>query len=470
MPHEKTSAVYDGLAPWRHSDDALPSRAPHLPGCRLSSHEANDGGGTRVLGLLEMTPAARGAEAQPPGTGLPSMANEEHLKILKQGVTAWNQWRKQNAAGPPYTDVQSGIDLQHADLRGMNLTQADLSRTNLTGANLTAAVLAGSDLRWAFLPFANLSEANLSKRMEQGGATYHGADISRRTRLGGAQLFKADLSGANLLGADLFGANLQEAILKGANLEGADLSWANLENARLDGATLSRAQLNLSVLDGADFNQAIVGNTTFGDIDLSEVRGLDTVQHQGPSTIGIDVIYRSKGKIPEVFLRGAGIPDVFIAYIGSLVGQPILYYSCFISHSTKDQAFAERLHADLQGKGVRCWFASEDLKIGARLRPALDESIRLHDKVLLVLSKHSLASQWVEQEVETALARERKEERIVLFPIRVDTAIMKTESGWPALIENTRSIGDFTRWKEHESYQRAFARLLSDLQAEKTKE
>ena len=49
-------------------------------------------------------------------------------------------------------------------------------------------------------------------------------------------------------------------------------------------------------------------------------------------------------------------------------------------------------HADLQNKGVRCWFASEDMKIGDRLRPRLDETIRVYDKLLLVLSKASVAS------------------------------------------------------------------------------
>src|SRR5215207_600034 len=42
---------------------------------------------------------------------------------------------------------------------------------------------------------------------------------------------------------------------------------------------------------------------------------------------------------------------------------PIEFYSCFISYSSKDQDFAERLHVDLQNNGVRCWFAPEDLKI-----------------------------------------------------------------------------------------------------------
>jgi hypothetical protein len=73
------------------------------------------------------------------------------------------------------------------------------------------------------------------------------------------------------------------------------------------------------------------------------------------------------GRIPEAFLRGAGVPDEFIAYIRSLAGRGIEFYSCFISYSSKDQVFAERLHADLQAKGVRCWFAPEDMKIGDKI-------------------------------------------------------------------------------------------------------
>ena len=139
------------------------------------------------------------------------------------------------------------------------------------------------------------------------------------------------------------------------------------------------------------------------------------------------------------------------------------FYSCFISYSTKDQRFAERLFNDLQGNGVRCWFAPEHLKIGAKTRPAIDETIRLHDKVLLVLSKHSVASDWVEQEVETALARERRDKSPVLFPIRVDKSVTGDQSGWPALIWNTRNVGDFTRWKNDDAYRKAFDRLLRDL-------
>jgi hypothetical protein len=106
------------------------------------------------------------------------------------------------------------------------------------------------------------------------------------------------------------------------------------------------------------------------------------------------------------------------------------------------------------------------LKIGAKIRPTIDQTIRLHDKLLLILSENSVKSQWVEQEVETALARERKQDETVLFPIRLDNAVMEIEGGWPALIKNTRNIGDFSRWKEHDAYQKGFNRLLRDLKAE----
>jgi hypothetical protein len=178
-------------------------------------------------------------------------------------------------------------------------------------------------------------------------------------------------------------------------------------------------------------------------------------------------IYNSEGKIPELFLRGAGVPDKFIAYVRSLVGGAIEFYSCFISYSTIDQEFADRLYVDLQSSGVRCWFAPEDLKIGDRFRDTIDESIRLHDKLLIVLSENSIRSPWVESEVEAALERERRQQnRPVLFPIRLDDAVIHTDKAWSADIRRSRHIGDFSQWKDHDFYREALTRLLRDLKAE----
>ncbi len=145
---------------------------------------------------------------------------------------------------------------------------------------------------------------------------------------------------------------------------------------------------------------------------------------------------------------------------------PIQFYSCFISYSSKDQDFAERLRTDLISNGVRCWFAAEDLKIGDRLRHSFDEAIRLHDKVMVILSENSIGSPWVEKEVETAFEKERQQCRTVLFPIRLDNTVMETQQAWAADIRRTRHVGDFRRWKDHASYKKVLERLLRDLQSE----
>ena len=119
------------------------------------------------------------------------MSNEEHVKILKQGVEAWNEWREKNPQMTP-------------DLSKANLIMADLS-----GANLNKAVLIGADLIM--------------------------------TNLSGEKLIGANLSGANLIEADLSGANLILADLSGASLKGAQdltakqlITTINWQEAMLD--------------------------------------------------------------------------------------------------------------------------------------------------------------------------------------------------------------------------------------------
>jgi TIR domain len=161
-------------------------------------------------------------------------------------------------------------------------------------------------------------------------------------------------------------------------------------------------------------------------------------------------------------LRGVGLPDNLIEYLPSLLNQPIQMHSCFISYSSKDHDFAEQLHADLQNKGVRCWFAPHDLPIGAKTWDAIDEAIRLRDKLLLILSKSAIASDWVEDEVTKAFEEERKRGQLILFPVRLDDAVMDTNEAWAAKLR-ARNIGDFRKWKDHDAYQKSLDRLLRDL-------
>jgi hypothetical protein len=107
--------------------------------------------------------------------------------------------------------------------------------------------------------------------------------------------------------------------------------------------------------------------------------------------------------------------------------------------------------------------APEDLKIGNKFRQRIDEAIHLQDKLLLLLSEHSIESLWVENEVEAALEKEDRQQREVLFPVRLDDTVMQTSQAWAATLRRTRHIGDFTNWTEPQAYQSAFDRLLQDL-------
>ena len=340
------------------------------------------------------------------------MANQEHLDILAKGVEAWNAWRKEHSNA-------------HPDLAGARLVFWDLIQANLVGANLREAALVG-----------------------------------------------ANLIGANLVAAHLNDANLANAGLHGADLEGADLTGANLVGSTLHGANLRKANLG-----GADVTGARVGQTYFIAIDLSAVKGLDAIQHQGPSFISIDTIYKSKGRIPEIFLRGVGVPENLITYMKSLTGAAFDFYSCFISYSTKDQEFADRLYADLQAKGVRCWFAPHDIQAGKKVHEQIDEAIKVYDKLLLILSDASMGSNWVKTEIANARAKEVQQKRQMLFPISImpfdqikKWKLFDADTG----IDSAREIReyfvpDFSNWKDHDTYAKAFDLLVRSLKADSSR-
>lgn len=261
----------------------------------------------------------------------------------------------------------------------------------------------------------------------------------------------AMLSFANLEYADLQGIDFTDGYFEGTNLTGANLDDANLTHSALVLANLLKASLTRT-----NFSNVSLGDTVFADVDLSETVALNTCRHWTGSIIDFRTLTRS-GKLPIPFLRGVGLPDDIINHF-----EPARYYSCFMSYSTKDQTFADQLYADLQNEGVRCWFAPHDLQIGAKIWDSIDKAIRRTDKLLLVLSKEAIASDWVEDEVNKAYAEERERKTIMLFPVRIDDTVMTAPAPWASKLRN-RHIGDFRQWAKPQEYQNCLQRLLHDL-------
>jgi hypothetical protein len=296
-----------------------------------------------------------------------------------------------------------------------------------------------------------------------------------------ADLRNANLSGVNLLGATMTGANLTGACLTGARfVETELLSVAEVKESidpwKASPVGPERPRRFLLLLHGSiigtDFSYARCGGTLFGSVDLSRAKGLDTIQHHGPSIVGVDTLFRSVGKIPLAFLRGAGVPENLIWYLGPLTSASLEFYSCFISYSHTDRAFARHLHDALQGRGIRCWLDEHQLLPGDTIRDQITEGIKIWDKVLFCASQDSLNSWWVDKELTSAFAKEEQLSKevgrkvLALVPLNLDGSLFSWERGWADEVRS-RLAADFTGWKhDNAKFEAQFERVVKALRSD----
>jgi len=315
-----------------------------------------------------------------------------------------------------------------------------------------------------------------------------GADL-KEANLWGVELYQANLRGAYLRGADLRGADLRGADFRETDLRETDLRGTNFGGTDLRGAYVGRADLrgaylNGAHLTGADLSKARIGDTVFGDLDLSEVIGLENVIHIAPSHVSTDIFSLSKKKISEIFLRGCGLsdweieetklynPDLSNGEIDQILyrihdlraSQALQISPLFISYSHGDGEFVDRLEFYLNDKGVRFWRDIHDMKAG-RMETQIDRALRQNPTVLLVLSERSLSSDWVEHEVRTARELGKELERDTLCPVALDDSWKS--SRWPKRVMEQimeYNILDFSAWEDDVKFEGMFRKLIDGLE------
>jgi len=352
------------------------------------------------------------------------------IDLAKSGRTAIAKWRRAN---PDVLLLLTDADLQDADLRGANLKRADLTGADLRGANLIGAQLSEADLTRADLRGSRLTKADFYA----------------------ARLFKATLDNAEAGGAYFRRADMTEADCSGTDLTKADLREVNFHNGSLAGASLVGADLSFANLAGVDIRDAIFGWSTLGHVDLSQVIGLDQVQHAGPSSVGLDTARLSHSKMSETFLQGCGIAEGVIQNWKSLFGHPTEEFSCFIRFAPDDESFAKHLAERAQTRGLRCWLDEMPNSPKDRRARSAPTTYETTERVLLCASKASLSSWWVNDEISRLAAREKQykvdtgRDIRFFFPLNLDGFMFSGDWKHAQEKQIARQAIDFVGWRSN---------------------
>jgi uncharacterized protein YjbI with pentapeptide repeats len=358
-----------------------------------------------------------------------------------------------------------------AVLRSADLSAADLTRAELPNVDLRGATLSGAFLDDAVLDGADLSDAR---------AESYASLIS--TKLKAARLADCYLTGSILRGAILQDAYLRKATLAAADLRGADLSFgdlsgADLTDAKLRGANLKYTNLARATLERLNVEGATIGGTNFASVDLRTVTGLDLVNSAAPSSVGIDTIILSHGKIPSAFLRDVGVPEDLIRYLSRRDYEAPRYRSCSLIHAPVDQVFADTLMKTLRERGVDAW-SYDHTQGGSSDRAQIHSALRSRDKLVIVCSEGSLSTPYVVDKILTGMDLEERSGLRRILSVRLDEYIFSRElfdistrkledndwfDDWVLHLKQRRPLLDFTRWREGRIYQSQVGKLLREL-------
>ena len=125
----------------------------------------------------------------------------------------------------------------------------------------------------------------------------------------------------------------------------------------------------------------------------------------------------------------------------------------FISHSHQDKPFVRRLATDLVQAEIDVWIDEVEIRVGESLVAKIQEGIESSDFIAAVLSRSSIGSSWVREELHMALTDQINGKRVRVLPIKIDDCEL------PGFLRS-RLYCDFS---DQSRYRDAFRRLVRDI-------
>jgi len=127
--------------------------------------------------------------------------------------------------------------------------------------------------------------------------------------------------------------------------------------------------------------------------------------------------------------------------------------SVFLSHSSNDNAFVEKLYEDLTREDIDVWFDKWEIKVGDSIIRKIEEGLKNNDYLIIVLSENSVKSEWVRRELSVGLMKEIEEKSVVVLPILLEDCEI------PMLLKEKR-YADFRGL-----YQKGYNELIDSIRA-----
>ena len=177
--------------------------------------------------------------------------------------------------------------------------------------------------------------------------------------------------------------------------------------------------------------------------------------------IGLDSLARSRGKVPPIFLRQAGVAEPLIAVQEQMRHSSEIHPRVLVVSSVDDTDLAKRIFSDLNAAGVPCWALAADDEQGLRNDPEFLQRTYYYDRLVLICSAQSLENPHVFR-LFGSLVKNGDSGAETALTLAADDLVYDRQDALCAALRGL-TIVDFRGWAKDSEYVKQFSELLAAL-------